>query len=217
MTATKSLAIALALTGSLGFFTPANAEDKADDGFVSLFDGTSLNGWHGDKDMWKVTDGAIVGRTDGDIPHNTFLISDKKYDNFVLKVKFKLYDHKGNSGVQYRSKESDGFVAAGYQADIADNHYMGILYSEKTGRGILVEVNDEAKQALAKAVKQNDWNEYVITAKGKHLTQTLNGVMTVDFVDEDERALTSGIIALQLHRGHDMKIAFKDIAIKELK
>ncbi|MAG94489.1 MAG: hypothetical protein CMJ48_12170 [Planctomycetaceae bacterium] len=183
---------------------------------ISLFDGKSLKGWHGDTQLWSVEDGAILGQTDGQIPHNTFLISDKEYSNFVLKVKFRLHNHKGNSGIQYRSSESKDFVVGGYQADVADNHFMGILYGERTGRGIIVNTTDDVKSKLAKAVKKDGWNEFTITADGNHLTQVLNGVTTVDFVDKDAKALSSGIIALQLHKGQDMKISFKDITLTPL-
>lgn len=188
--------------------------------FKPLFDGRTLQGWHGNEDLWSVADGAIVGVTDGQIPANTFLISDKSFGNFVLKVKFKLHDHKGNSGIQFRSVEEQPkpdqppFIVGGYQADIADNHFMGILYGERTGRGIIQDLSPELREKVQAAVKKNDWNEYEITANGDRITQKLNGVTTVDISDAE--GAKSGIIALQLHRGHDMKISFKDIVIREL-
>lgn len=204
--------------------TPLSTSPRAadDDGFETLFDGESLDGWHGDDQLWSVEDGAIVGTTDGEIPDNTFLISDREFSNFVLKVKFRLHDHRGNSGIQFRSqelKELNGrelppFVVGGYQADIASERYMGILYGEKTDRGIIVDTSDEVRAALEEAVHKDDWNEYVITADGDHITQVLNGVTTVDIVDPE--GADSGIIALQLHRGHNMKISFKDLMIKVL-
>ena len=144
------------------------------------------------------------------------------YGDFVLKVKFRLHDHAGNSGIQYRSeeiKERDGktfepFVVGGYQADVASDRHMGILYGEKTPRGIIKDVTPEIMAALEKAVVKDGWNEYVITAQGHHVTQVLNGVTTVDI--EDPEGPTTGIIALQLHRGHNMKISFKDIQLKPL-
>ncbi len=196
------------------------AVPAADDGFVSLFDGESLKGWHGNSELWSVEDGTIVGATDGDIPANTFLISDREFSNFILKVKFRLVDHKGNSGIQYRSQEEKDddklppFVVGGYQADIASERYMGILYGERTGRGIIHDVTDDVRAKLEEAVHKDGWNEYVITANGSKIKQVLNGVTTVD-IDDPEGA-KSGIIALQLHRGHNMQIAFKDIVIKEL-
>ena len=73
------------------------------------------------------------------------------------------------------------------------------------------------KEILA-VIKKDDWNEYVITAKGNHLTHVLNGVTTMDLVDKQEgKAAASGVIALQLHAGPPMKVQFKDVYLKELK
>jgi len=210
-----------AMSMLLGTLAAAIADDNS--GFKPLFDGKSLAGWRGDEKLWKVEDGAIVGATDGEIPDNTFLIHDREFGDFVLKAKFRLHNNKGNSGIQYRSqelKEFNGkplppFVVGGYQADIASEQYMGILYGEKLGdRGIIQDVTPEVKSKLEKAVMKDGWNEYVITAKGHHVTQVLNGVTTVDI--DDPPGPTTGIIALQLHRGHNMRISFKDIVIKSL-
>ena len=203
-------------------FTCLTAMAADDDDFEPLFDGETLAGWHGNEELWSAEDGAIVGATDGEIPDNTFLISDREFSNFVLKVKFRLHNHEGNSGVQFRSDELEEFngnelppfVVGGYQADIASERYMGILYGEKTGRGIIEDTSDEVRAALEEAVRKDGWNEYVITADGDHITQVLNGVTTVDI--EDPEGADSGIIGLQLHRGHNMRISFKDVLIKVL-
>ena len=215
----KTTWICCLLTLIVAFCLPetASAQQTADsEGFVSLFNGRSLEGWHGNTDMWTVEDGAIVGRTDGKIPHNTFLIHERACSDFVLKAAFKLHNHKGNSGIQFRSEERKDFAVAGYQADIASNKFMGILYSEGTGRGILAQVSPETQTVLADAIKKDGWNEYTITAQGDHIILELNGVKTVDLKDDDAKGAKSGIFALQLHKGHDMAISFKDIRLKEL-
>ena len=185
----------------------------ADDGFKPLFDGKTLEGWVGDPQLWSVQDGVILGSTENKkLEKNSFLATEKSYKNFILKIKFKLRNH--NSGVQFRSELLDDFVVRGYQADIADNQYLGILYSEKTGRGILAQVDGEE---VKKHYKADDWNEYVITADGPHITQKLNGLTTVDYTEkEPEKGASEGIIALQIHVGPKMQIRFKDIQIKEL-
>jgi hypothetical protein len=186
----------------------AFGEDK----FQPLFDGKTLDGWSGDPDLWKVEDGMIVGSTDSKaLKHNSFLATTKTYKNFVLRLKFKL--RNGNSGVQVRSKQHPDFVVRGYQADIAESRFTGILY-EEGGRGILADV-DQTK--IGGAFKRNDWNEYVITCYGPIITQVLNGVTTIDYTEKDEqKGAKEGIIALQLHVGPKMRIWFKDLEIKEL-
>src|SRR4029079_8423009 len=66
-------------------------------------------------------------------------------------------------------------------------------------------------------IKPNDWNEYVVIARGNHLTHIINGRVTADVTDDQEsKAAKSGILALQLHAGDPMTVQFKNIRIKKL-
>lgn len=218
----------------------------ANDGFVSLFDGKTLNGWEGRPEFWSVKDGAIVGKSTQENPvqENTFLICKAgEFADFELHVEFKIVpdNDKGwaNSGIQYRSRvvKPEYCVVGGYQADIeAGKNYTGILYEEK-GRGILArrgekvvikESGNPKKPKIEKvgsvgdpdeiyaAIKPGDWNRYVIIAKGNRLQQFINGKQTVDVTDETAAGAKSGIIALQLHRGEPMTVYFRNIKIKKL-
>jgi Domain of Unknown Function (DUF1080) len=179
-------------------------------GFHSLFNGKDLTGWvtPADKTLFTVEDGEIVGRTPQEkLKKNEFLVTDKPYGDFVLKAKVKF--RNGNSGIQFRSKRTDDGVVSGPQADVADN-YWGLLYEER-GRGFL---DDQTKKAKP-LVKKGDWNEFVITAKGSHVTIDFNGTRIID--REDPKFDKDGIIALQLHVVPEpMEVRFKDIEIKEL-
>jgi hypothetical protein len=193
----------------------ASAAEK----FVPIFNGTNLDGWEGDPELWHVDGGSIVGSTESKkITANSFLATKKSYKNFVLKAKFKLRNH--NSGIQFRSQLHDNFRVTGYQADIADNNFMGILY-EEGGRGILANVTPDATakvtpEEVAKHVEKGDWNEYVITADHAHITQAINGFTTVDYTETSDKGATEGIIALQLHVGPPMQVEFKDVEISEI-
>jgi hypothetical protein len=208
----------------------------ADDGeFKSIFNGKDLSGWEGNPKYWSVKDGTINGQTTDakELKHNTFLIwRDGKVDDFELRLKFKIIG--GNSGIQYRSKEFPDWVIGGYQADFeAGTTYSGILYEERM-RGILAQrgqkviVREGGKpevvgsvgdsKAIQAAIKKEDWNEYEISARGNHLIHKINGMTTVDVVDEDkEKRASSGLLALQLHAGFVMQVQFKDIELKRLK
>ncbi|MEN6497325.1 MAG: DUF1080 domain-containing protein [Thermoguttaceae bacterium] len=203
----RTLAAVSCLVVLLALSTVARAEE----GFTSLFDGKTLNGWKGDPRFWSVEDGLIVGSSDAEkVPHNTFLSTTKSYKNFVLKVEFKLRNH--NSGVQVRSQQRDDYVVAGYQADIAQSRYTGILYEER-GRGI---ISDVKPAEVAKHLKPDDWNEYVITCDGPNLKFQLNGFTTVDYTEKSDKGAKEGIIAFQLHQGPAMKVWFRNVRIKEL-
>jgi hypothetical protein len=186
--------------------------EKAEGKFVPLFNGKDLTGWHGDPELWKVVDGVIVGSTDDkQIKKNTFLITDKSYKNFVLKAKFRLRNH--NSGIQFRSKEGENFAVTGYQADMADKRYTGILH-EEGGKIIVADVKEDE---VLQHYKPGEWAEFIITANGPHIKQELNGYTTVDYTEpESDRKAPDGIIALQLHTGAKMKVEFKDIEILEI-
>ncbi len=193
-----------------------SAEEK------EVFNGKDLTGWEGNKDLWSVKDGAITGITPPDpadpkkgiIKHNTFLVwKGGTVGDFELTFQYRI--EKGNSGVQYRSKElapgEFGPIISGYQADFeAGDTYSGILYEER-GRGILakrgektvikpaartspeggkkavVEVTGTVGEsaAIQASIKKEDWNEYRIVAKGNHVQHFINGMQTVDVTDED--------------------------------
>ena len=226
---TMSACLFLALTLTMA---TASADEA---GFKSLFDGQSLKGWEGKSEFWSVSNGAITGQTTKENPTkgNTFLIwRDGKVGDFELRLKFRI--DGGNSGIQYRSEELDGFVVKGYQADIdVTNKFIGILYGEKTGRGIIAQrakkivIDKDGKkevvgdtcneQELLASIKKGDWNDYTIIAKGTNLVQKINGFTTVDLTDNHKDAKSSGILALQLHAGPPMLIQFKDIRLKTLK
>lgn len=140
-----------------------------------------------------------------------------------------------------------GPVVGGYQADFeAGKTYSGILYEEQ-GRGILaqrgqkttvkpgkeIEGKDGKKRVapeivvtgsvgksdeIQAAIKHEDWNDYVIIAKGNHLQHFINGKQTVDVTDEDAaKAAKEGVLALQIHVGPPMTVQFKNLRLKELK
>jgi hypothetical protein len=178
--------------------------------FHPLFNGKDLSGWvtPEDKSLFAVENGEIVGRTKERIKKNEFLATEKSYGDFVLKAKVKF--RNGNSGIQFRSKRKEDGVVSGPQADVADDQW-GLLYEEK-GRGMLERYPLEKAKALLSA---DGWNEFVITAKGQHVTIDLNGTRIID--REDPKFDKEGIIALQIHVWHEpMEVRFKDIEIKEL-
>jgi len=185
--------------------------DETEEGFVPLFDGKSLAGWEGDKDLWKVESGMLVGDSPG-IKRNEFLATEKRYANFELRLEFRLRDGMGNSGIQFRSKRvADSSEVSGYQADIGEK-YWGCLYDESRRNKILVQAPAEIDDVL----KKDGWNSYVIRAEGNHIALSVNGRQTVDYREEASDIAASGIIALQVHAGGPLRVEFKNLRIREL-
>ena len=216
------------------FTIPQVAAAADEEGFKSIFDGKTLDGWDGNPDFWSIEDGTITGQTTADKPTkgNTFIIwRGAEPGDFEIRLEYKIVG--GNSGVQYRSFEVKDakWVVGGYQADLEDGDtWSGANYGERF-RGILAargtktvigadhkpkvvgEVGDTKE--LQSHIKKQDWNEYVITAKGFNFVHRINGHVTSEVTDEDETdRREKGIIALQLHAGPPMKVQFRNIRIK---
>jgi hypothetical protein len=187
----------------------------AEDVGTPLFDGKTFTGWEGNLSVFRIEDGAIVGGSLKEkVAHNEFLCTTKEYGNFELRVTFKLLGEKPNAGVQFRTKRIPGhFEVSGYQADMGEG-YWGCLYDESRRNKILAGPD---KEVIAKAVKLNDWNEYVIRAEGKHIQQWLNGVETVDYTEIDDSVAAKGVIALQIHGGAPSEAWYKNISIQEMR
>ena len=208
-----------------------------DDGWQTIFDGKTLDGWDGNPDFWRVEDGTITGQTTADKPTkgNTFIIWRKgETTDFELKLEYKIVG--GNSGIQYRSFEvpNEKWVIGGYQADFeAGETYSGINYGERfrgilAGRGEKTVVGTDHKPKVVEKIgdtkeiqtkiKKEDWNTYHVTAKGFTFTHKINDVTTSICTDEDtEQRRAKGVLALQLHAGPPMKVQFRNIKIKQTK
>ena len=183
---------------------------------ISLFDGTSLEGWktvkEENKGFWSVKDSIIVG---GDrkrkIPENTFLYALKSFENFEFRCLFRLTGESEsgfiNSGIQYRSViEREKMI--GYQADIGEG-FWGDIYDEHR-RG---ELMDGDLSTLRYILNRNGWNSYIIRVKGNKHELYINGVKTGEYIEEDEGIPSKGVIGIQLHSGGKAQIEVRDITV----
>jgi hypothetical protein len=226
---------ALSLILVLSLFALCNfCSSAAEDGFVSLFNGTDLTGWEGIPDGWKVENGCIVGESTPEKPckrsHYLYL-KGKEPSNFHFKMTLRLQGD-GNSGIQFRSEKRPNWDTYGYQADLdSSQQWTGCLYHHKRAaivkRGYVSRIDPDGTvhegqfadpAELIKLYKVGDWNDYEVIADGSMITLIINGAVMccVDDRHATESA-KSGIIALQMHQGPPMKIEFKNIQLKTLK
>ncbi len=217
----KTLCMIAALAAVVACYVsaPVQAADE-EEGFVSLFDGKTLDGWakHGGQAKYKVEDGAIVGECVPNTPGNSFLVYEKPFGNFILKLDFKV-DVPGNSGVQFRSHiNEDQDRVFGYQCEIdPDEPDMARIYDEgrrghQKGRVWLDETSDDVRKAAFATFKKDDWNSLEIQAIGPSLRTWFNGVPVANIFDYKD---FDGIIGLQIHAGGQGTIRWKNIRIKE--
>ena len=185
---------------------------------VPLFDGKTFEGWEGDTaKTWRIVEGAFVGGSlEEKVPQNEFLSTKKAFTNFELRMNVKLVGTEGfvNGGIQIRSKRiaTPPNEMSGYQADVGAG-YWGCLYDESRRNKMLVTAD---KDVIAKALKADDWNEYVIRCEGPRIQLWLNGVKTVDFTETEPGIEQNGQIAVQIHGGAKAVASYKEIVIEEL-
>ncbi|HXW08786.1 MAG TPA: DUF1080 domain-containing protein [Vicinamibacterales bacterium] len=184
---------------------------------VPLFDGKTFEGWEGDTARtWRIQDGAIVGGSLTEtVPRNDFLCTTRSFDDFVLRLKFKLLGSEGfvNAGVQFRSQRATkpAHEMVGYQADLGAK-YWGSLYDETRRNRVLAAADPAVIEAV---LKPGDWNDYEIRAEGRRIRLAINGRQTVDYTETDETIPRSGVIGLQIHGGGKAEVHYRDITIEQ--
>lgn len=178
-----------------GVVASARAGAEKRDGWVSLFNGRNLKGWtklNGEA-KYRVEDGAIVGVSTLGAP-NTFLATKERYGDFILELEYKV-DEGVNSGIQFRSRSRPDYQEGrvyGYQYEIDPASATGNagIYDEAR-RGWLYSLENEPE--ARKAFRHDDWNKVRIEAVGNSIRVWLNGIPTVDILDDAD---SEGFIAL---------------------
>jgi hypothetical protein len=190
--------------------------------------------------FWQVRDGAItcdsLGRPDHDY---VWLVSEGEYADFELVLRVRGFPHSpGNSGVQFRSRYDHG--AGWLDGPQVDVHppapwRTGLVYDEtrETKRWIhpsledwRIEPTDGPEEWTWRRPGEGDgWNEIRIVARGTQVKTEVNGITISDFDgvgvldDEDHRRHgvgQRGHLALQLHKGDELLIQFKDVRVRTL-
>lgn len=201
----------------------------AEDGWVSLFNGKSLEGWT-QKNGWAsyaVEEGAIVGRTAKGSP-NSFLCTLDEYGDFELEFEVKV-DNGLNSGCQIRSRQKEETEGKGRnnqrgrvygpQVEIESGPAeAGYIYGEATNRGWLT---PEERLIPHDHFKNEEWNKFRIVAQGPRIQTFLNGEPIEDLADESiYETHPRGFIGLQVHGiGEDagpFEVRWRNIRIKVL-
>lgn len=178
------------------------AGEEAEEGFVSLFDGKTLNGWKGAVKGYTAEDGLLVCQEKG----GGNLFTEKEFGDFIFRFEFR-FGPGGNNGVSVRGHEIQ------ILDDYADKHknlkpcqYHGSIYCKVP-----------AKRGATKPA--GEWNTQEIEVKGTHWKVTVNGQVIVDvdiatvpeLADVAKRA--KGPIGFL---GHGCRIEFRNLRLKEL-
>lgn len=190
-----ALALCLLAMGGVGW-----AADKADEGFVSLFDGKTLRGW-------QLMNGARFFVANGVIKHNKgrgWLRSDKEYSDFELRLQFRFLEPNQDGGVFLRAKkEGRDWPDRKYEVQVENTARMASIFGSKFDLDI-----DLVKKVLK---PDGEWNEYDIRAVGPRIDVRLNGELVSSTSDAGE--LKRGYLGLQ---GEDGAHEYRNFQIKEL-
>ncbi len=198
MKSLSAVTVGLIVVGFMsGYISPA-ASGQTGDGWTTLFDGSSLEGWNmiGDAN-WELAGDGSVGADSG----NGFLVTSDSYGDFELRLEFWV-DTPANSGIFIRCTDPGNVSPeSSYEVNIFDTR------PDQTYRSGGI-VNVAAPASVINTGGQ--WNTYEITADGSRLVVTLNGIRTVD-VEHSEFA--RGAIALQYGAGI---VKFRNVQIRTL-
>jgi hypothetical protein len=188
------------------------------DGFVSLFDGKTLDGWQVSEEnpgSFSVVDGAI--KAAGPRAHLFYAgpVANHNFKNFHLKARV-MARPNSNSGLYFHTAyQKEGWPSKGYECQINNTH------KDRKKTGGLYAIQDVMDNSPA---KDNEWFDYDIIVNGKHIVLMIDGAKTVDYTEPEnperpdsmkQRLLSSGTFAIQAHDPGSV-VFVKDLRVKPL-
>ena len=210
--------------------TLAAASPRAEDGFVTLFNGVDLAGWkppEGDNGHWKVLDGVIDYDARSESKGAKNLVSEKEYGDFVLKLDWRIKDTPWiNPNIPYilpDGTHAKDITGKEMKLALPDSDSGVFLRDIKTGKsqvniwcwpigsgevyGYRTDPNMPPSVRAGVTPKHQadkpvgEWNTFEITLKGDRLTVVLNGITVIENAELPGIPKT-GPIALQHHGGY---------------
>ncbi len=192
-------------------------------GFVSLFDGQTLNGWTfvGKADQgYHVRNGAIVAEPG---VHGN-LLTEKEYGDFDLRFEFLLAEPGANNGIGIRAPLAGDIAYSGIELQVLEESGAEQKYGKLRPEQFHGSVYDciAAKRGALKPVGQ--WNTEMVVARGRHIEVTVNGqqILNADLnsvADVQKLQKHPGLLRERGHigfLGHDDHVEFRNIRIREL-
>jgi hypothetical protein len=163
---------------------------------IQLFNGTDLDGWAGNMDLWSVENGEIVGKNTKPVKVSTYLLTKRKFSDFRLVAEGKLVKSETHTGFAFWGRiapeHKDPFTYAGHLVMFPTGWGLYDLY----GRSSLPV---DAAPAI-KIGHQHGWNLIEILAQGNRIRVAANGKQIMDYYDPKPERIKVGPIGLQLHQ-----------------
>jgi hypothetical protein len=190
---------------------------------------------------WKVEDGVLVGGQGGG---RGSLVSNQQFKDFELELEFMLAEHGTRCSAQLIGPEQENAsedktclynsgisFRTGYQVNLGRREageFIGVVVHRKApgairGNVLWLSTGDEK---FADLRKKQDWNRLQITAKGPHITVSLNGTKITDIKDDptdpaEAQWKEAGPISLQWppageSGGFEGFVKYRSVRIREL-
>jgi hypothetical protein len=200
---------------SIFLLSCSSVKQQKSDGWISLFDGKTFNGWKKNQnpETFSIENGAI--KVAGPVSHLFYdgSVSNHNFKNFEFKAQV-MTKPGANSGIYFHTAfQQEGFPGKGHEVQVNNSH------SDWRRTGSLYAVQD-VKETY---VKDNEWYEEYIMVKDKNVIIKINGKTVVEYTEPDNiakenvggKAISEGTFALQ---GHDpgSVIYYKDIKVRPL-
>lgn len=193
------LCVQLCFLAAISHVAQAQSPKADEAGFVSLFDGKSLDGWKSAEENsrnWKVDAGRIVSQ--GERSHLFYNGPLAPFKNFHFKAEV-MTTPGSNAGIYFHTKyQASGWPKAGYECQVNVSHTDPKKTSSLYG----------VENVADPGVKDNEWYTQEIIVQGKHIVLKVNGKTLVDYTEPDgqkafsadfERRLGEGTFAIQAH------------------
>lgn len=210
--------VVLSLTAFVIAGSSASAAEKDADGFVTIFDGKSLDGWKKaaeNEESFQLQDGAIVAK--GRRCHLFYVGDEKPFKNFhfVAEVQTKP---NANGGIYFHTRyQEEGWPLAGHECQVNNTYKPD---PQKTG-GVY-----KVAKVLEAPAKDNEWFKYEIIVQGNHVVVKINDKVTADYTEDPEalakdrsiepgRRIGEGTFALQAH-DPGSTVLYRNIRVKRL-
>ncbi len=208
-------ALSLCLAFASAALAIAESPSTVETGFVSLFDGKTLDGWKPSQENaenWKVEDGTIVSQ--GERSHLFYTGELAPLKNFHFKAEV-MTTPGSNAGLYFHTQyQAEGWPKFGYECQVNVSHKD----PKKTSSLYGVDNVDDP------GVKDNEWYTQEIIVEGRHIVLKVNGNTMVDFTEPEnqgafsqdfERKLGEGTFAIQAHDPNS-KCYFRNLRVKKL-
>ncbi len=185
--------------------TPMALAEEDDDGWIVLFDGTSLDGWQmaGPGSFLLLEDGSMLSQGGMGL----LQYAERPFRDFILELEWKAERPNANSGIFVRFPQitNDPWhaVSNGYEIQIED----GRAPHQVTGS--IYDIQAPTKVASKPA---GEWNHYRIQVTGQRYQIWLNGELIQDFIGNRGR---EGYIGLQNHDPGSLNY-YRNVRVKEL-